>query len=188
MTNINPNDNRNLYENAKQVLESGNFEEAEQQFLQYLKLNQHQFTPDEGLEFFMQMIRIYIALHQYPKAKECITYGLTISPDKPELQSLLKQVITHETMKKAVSSLRSDALTSESLTPTDTVSKKKMEYIKKLEEYGLTREEIDYKVKEAIKKMKGWIDEKTALFVVSKELGIELDTKTDLSGIELNEG
>jgi len=49
------------------------------------------------------------------------------------------------------------------------------EYIKKLEAHGLTKEEIDSKVKEAIQKMKGWIDEKTALFVVAKELGLEVD-------------
>ncbi len=51
------------------------------------------------------------------------------------------------------------------------------EYIKKLEEHGLSREEIDRRVKEAISKMKGWIDEKTALFVVAKEEGIEVDSQ-----------
>ncbi len=51
------------------------------------------------------------------------------------------------------------------------------EYIKKLEEIGLTKEEIESKVKEAISKMKGWIDHKTALFVVAKEMGIEVDSQ-----------
>ena len=51
------------------------------------------------------------------------------------------------------------------------------EYIKKLEEHGLSKEEIDRRVKEAISKMKGWIDEKTALFVVAKEEGIEVDSQ-----------
>ena len=51
------------------------------------------------------------------------------------------------------------------------------EYIKKLEEHGLSKEEIDRRVKEAISKMKGWIDEKTALFVVAKEEGLEVDSQ-----------
>ncbi|MBN2154991.1 MAG: hypothetical protein JW776_03010 [Candidatus Lokiarchaeota archaeon] len=51
------------------------------------------------------------------------------------------------------------------------------EYITKLEEHGLTREEIDIKVKETIEKMKGWIDAKTALFVITKELGLEVDSQ-----------
>jgi replication factor A1 len=49
------------------------------------------------------------------------------------------------------------------------------DFIKKLEEHGLTKDEIDRKVKETIANMKGWIDEKTALFVIAKELGIEVD-------------
>ena len=51
------------------------------------------------------------------------------------------------------------------------------EYIKKLEEHGLSKEEIARRVKEAISKMKGWIDEKTALFVVAKEEGLEVDSQ-----------
>lgn len=49
------------------------------------------------------------------------------------------------------------------------------DFIKKLEEHGLTKDEIDRKVKETIANMKGWIDEKTALFVIAKELGLEVD-------------
>ena len=49
------------------------------------------------------------------------------------------------------------------------------DYIKILEEHGMTKEEIERRVKETIGKMKNWIDEKTALFVIAKEEGLEVD-------------
>ena len=187
MINTNPNNIKDLYENARHLLESGNFEEAEQKFLEYLRLNQHQFTPKEGREFFFYMTQIYIGLHNYQKARECISFGFTISPDNPGLKSLLKQVITHETMENALNFFTSNAILTDSSTPTDSDAKKKMEYIKILEGHGLTREEIDIKVKEVIQHMNGWIDETTALFVISKELGIELNTNLELDCNEINE-